>query len=177
MAQFVGIGLEFMLVLKVSALHVRERRDTQTDHVRAGPQEVGINEASLRRILYRRVGATDGVAGVFQFGKCVAHPVALGFPGGYGSDRLSHHLHLLKDGGVVGDLHLVDGDTVRIELNGFAHAFAPVGGGLSDHAGNQVDIDLREADGAREAVRGSDFLRSMGAAVNLQDVVIEILNA
>ena len=37
LAQLIGIGLELMLVLEVSALHMREGGYTEADHVRAGP--------------------------------------------------------------------------------------------------------------------------------------------
>src|SRR5580692_10100054 len=36
-AQFFGVSFEFMLVLEVSALHMRERSHAQADHVGAGP--------------------------------------------------------------------------------------------------------------------------------------------
>ena len=48
---------------------------------------------------------------------------------------------------------------------------------LLDHAGDEVDIDLREAQPLRELIRAPDLRTSVGAAVNLEDVVIEVLHA
>ena len=64
-----------------------------------------------------------------------------------------------------------------VERDGLAHAFAPVLVGLAHHAGDQVDIDLRKSDGAREPVGRLDLLRRVGAPVGLEDLVVEVLDA
>ena len=59
-----------------------------------------------------------------------------------------------------------------------ADVLAPVFVGLLDHAGDEIDVDLREADRAREVV-GADRFRSrpMRAAVDLENVAVEVLDA
>src|SRR5262245_49516066 len=46
----------------------------------------------------------------------------------------------------------------------------------ADHAGDQVDVDLREAEAAGEGVGAGDLRRAMGAAVQLEDVIVEVLD-
>ena len=53
----------------------------------------------------------------------------------------------------------------------------PVGFGLAEHAGDQVDVDLREAEAARRVVSAADLGRSMRAAVELEDAIVEVLDA
>ncbi len=54
---------------------------------------------------------------------------------------------------------------------------APVRFGLFDHAGNEVDVNLREPNAARVVVAANDLAAVMGAAVDFQNVIVEILHA
>ena len=42
--------------------------------------------------------------------------------------------------------------------------------------GDQVDIDLRKAYGPRQVIRLIDLFRPVGAAVDLQNLIVEILD-
>ena len=53
----------------------------------------------------------------------------------------------------------------------------PIGLRFLDHARDQVNIDLGKLQFAGEGVGAGDFLAVMGAAVDLQDVVVEIFHA
>src|ERR1035437_1727384 len=173
----VDVGVPVVFVLKMSAVDVRERSHAQADHVGAGPQKVAVKESRAGGIFHRRVRTGDGVAGLLHLGKRVVHPAALGRPVGHRGHTLSKHAHFLRDGGVEGYFHLVDRDTVRRKRNGLADTLPPVLFGLADHARNEVDIDLRKPDGARELVRYVDLLRAVGAPVSLQDLLVEVLNS
>ena len=58
-----------------------------------------------------------------------------------------------------------------------AHRLPPFVFGLAQHAGDQVDVDLRETDGTRVAVRPEDLCGAVRAPVQFQDVVVEMLDA
>src|SRR6185295_17713073 len=131
-----------------------------------------------RRILDRRVGAADMVAGTLERLERLLHPSSLRGPV---HDRLREQLRALQkvlaDRRVEGELHLVDRDAVRFELQRLLDAAAPVLLGLAQHAGDEVDVDLREVERASGAIRLADFRRAMRAAVDLEDAVVEILDA
>ena len=59
----------------------------------------------------------------------------------------------------------------------FAHASLPVVPVLADHAGDEVDVDLREAEVARPAEGAVDFVFEMCPAVELQNLRLEVLDA
>ena len=56
-------------------------------------------------------------------------------------------------------------------------AVRPVLVGLAEHAGDEIDVDLRKAEVARLLVDARDLRRAVGAAVQLQDAIAEILDA
>ena len=60
---------------------------------------------------------------------------------------------------------------------GFRDALVPVVFGFTEHAGNEIDVDLREPRSPREFVGAKDFRRAMRAAIQLEHVVVEILDA
>src|SRR5438445_13134608 len=60
------VGLEFVLILKMRTADMRERRDTEPDHIGASPQQVPIEEAALVRVLYSGVGAGDRISGALE---------------------------------------------------------------------------------------------------------------
>ena len=86
-------------------------------------------------------------------------------------------LHFAGDQRVVRELHLVDGDVVRLHLFDALDALGPVLVGLADHAGDQVDVDLRKSDLLQPLVGPEDFRRQVGPAVDLEDFVVEVLDA
>src|SRR5262249_15287031 len=55
--------------------------------------------------------------------------------------------------------------------------FPPVAFGLVQHARDQIDIDLGETDRADEIIRPVDLLRPMSAAVDLEDMIVEVFNS
>ena len=56
-------------------------------------------------------------------------------------------------------------------------ALLPVVVRLAEHAGNQIDVDLREAERARLIVGAADLGRAMRAAVQLEQPIVEVLDA
>ena len=173
-----GIGVPGIEVLHVHAVDVSERRHAQSGQVGALPQAVAVDELRAPRILDRRVGAADGVSGLFQRGERFVHPAPLGGPGRDGFLELAGAVQAVAaDRRVERQLHLVDGDAVGVELDRPAHRLPPFVFGLAQHAGDQVDVDLRETDGTRVAVRPEDLCGAVRAPVQFQDVVVEMLDA
>src|SRR5262249_12563455 len=60
---------------------------------------------------------------------------------------------------------------------GFGDRGAPLGVSLADHAGNQVNVDVREADFAGPVVRAIDLFGAVCAAVEFEDFGVEMLDA
>src|SRR5207302_9757241 len=81
------------------------------------------------------------------------------------------------DGRVEGELHLIDGHAVRIEIDGLLHAGVPVLLGLAKHAGDQIDVDLRKSERPRVSKGLTDLRRAMRASVDLEDSIVEVLDA
>ena len=63
------------------------------------------------------------------------------------------------------------------EVDRLRDADLPVVPRLADHAGDEVDVDLREAEVARPAVRPVDFVFEMSPAVVFEDLRLEVLDA
>ena len=109
--------------------------------------------------------------------KGVINPCALGVPIGDGRNQFAFGLHLLVDRRIERNLHLVNCHAVGRQLDGLAHAFTQVGFGFLDHAGNQIDVDLRKTNLAGVRVGAGDLFAVMGPAIDFKDVVVKILNA
>ena len=84
---------------------------------------------------------------------------------------------VLGDAGIVRHFHLVDGERIGIELKRLVDGVFPLVFGLAQHARDQVDVDLSEADIARGLISPPDFRRFMSAAVDRQDLFVEMLDA
>jgi hypothetical protein len=122
------------------------------------------------------VGAADLVAVGFKLAEGVIDPGALLGPRGDGGDA-ADGLGLAGDGGVKGDFHLIDGHRVGVELDGLLDGVFPLVLGLAHHPGDEVDVDLGEADIAHPFPGAEDFRRFVGPAVLAEDFVVEVLNA
>ncbi len=72
---------------------------------------------------------------------------------------------------------MIDRDAVGIQLDGLLDAPRPVLFRLAQHAGDQVDIDLRKVQRPGELIGPEDFGRAMGAAVDLENPIVEVLDA
>ena len=160
------------------AVDVPERRHAQAGQVGALPQPVAVDEFRAPGILDGGVGAADRVAGLLERGERLVHPAPLGGPGRHGLIKLAGAVQAVAaDRSVERQLHLVDGDAVRIELDRPPHRVPPLLFGLAQHAGDQIDVDLREINRPREVVGPEDLGRAVCASVQLQDVVVEVLDA
>ena len=160
------------------AVDVAERRDAERGQVGALPQPVAVDERRRGRVLHGRVGAADGVARAFERVECLAHPAPPRLPTGDAMLELAAPLQQVgADRRVVRQLHLVDGHAVRGEIERPPHAVVPVVVGLAEHAGDQVDVDLREAKRARVRVGAVDLGRAVRPPVQLEDLVVEVLDA
>jgi hypothetical protein len=49
--------------------------------------------------------------------------------------------------------------------------------GLTEHASNQIDVDLRKVERARFTVDAIDLRRAMRPAVQFEDAIVEVLDA
>ena len=103
--------------------------------------------------------------------------MAFGFPIGNRSHQPSLRLHFLVNLRVVRNLHLVDRHAVRRKFNCLPNTLAPILFCLFHHPRNQIDVDLREIQLAREIIGTVNFTRPMRAAVNIQNVIAEVFHA
>ena len=168
-------------VLDVNAVGVAERGDAGAEHVGAVPQAVAVDEFALRPVLDQRVGAGHLIAGLAHLVEGVADPGPLGRPVGHAAagERLvlADDAQLLREDRVERQFHLVDGDALRCQGQRLGDALLPVVPRFADHAGDQVDVDLVEAEVARPAVGAVDLLLQMRPAVVFENLRIEILDA
>ena len=86
-------------------------------------------------------------------------------------------MDLSGDRGVEGHFHLVDGDRIGVHRDGLFDGRFPFVFDFAQHAGDQVDVDLLEADLAHPLVGAEDFGRLVGAAVGGEHLVIEMFDA
>src|SRR4051812_31509524 len=99
---------------------VTERSNAKSQQVGSLPESVAIDEFRPGGIFHRRVSAGDAVAGFLEFGERIRDPTPLDFPIRNGGDQFTISLHALVDSRVVWDLHLVDGDAIGGQVDGFA---------------------------------------------------------
>ena len=158
-------------------LQMAEGGHPQPDQIRPRPQPIAVEEARFFLIFDSRVGAADRVARLLQLGEGLRHPAAFGFPIRHRRHQFARRFHFLVDGGVVRNLHLVNRHAVGRHPDGPAHAVAPVGLRLLDHARDQVDVDLGKAQLAGVFVSPRDFLAVMGPAVDLENVIVKIFHS
>ena len=126
----------------------------------ACPEFVAIDELRLLWIADGGVAAGHRVADLFEFAKASFTQRALRFPIRHGRDEFSFGLHLLVDAACCTAFPSGKWSRCRLERDRLATCLAPVLIGLLDHAGDQIDVDLRKPDGARELVGAEDFLAS-----------------
>ena len=82
-----------------------------------------------------------------------------------------------SDSGIERDFHLVDGARVGIHRNGFGDSLFPLVGSLPEHPGDQIDIDLREADLPCPGISPANLRRAMGSAIDPEHLIVEMLDA
>ena len=171
------VRVELVMVLVMDAVQMSEARDADGENIRTGEESFAIDELHFRRIFHDRGGARHGVADLLKLVVGVVDPATFRFPVRHGRDEFAFGLHLLIDAGVVGHFHLVNGQRIGLKRDGLGDGFLPQLFRLLDHAGDEIDVDLREANLAGEGVGARDFLRAMRASVDLQDVIVEVLDA
>ena len=150
-----------------------------TDAQEVGPAEESLTVFELHpgRILHHGGRARDGVATRLEGSERLIHPTAFGVPVGDRCHQLSFGLHLPVDARVVGHLHLINGHRVGFHRHRLGHGLLPLFRSLLHHAGDEVDVDLGEADFPGVGVGPLDLLGAVGASVDFQDVVIEVFDA
>ena len=95
-----------------------------------------------------------------------------------GIDRvLADDVQLLGKDRVERQLHLIDRDGTGIQLDCSPYCVAPFLFCFTDHAGDQIDVDLRKAQRPRRVVGAPDLGRAMRAAIQFENAVAEILDA
>ena len=115
----------------------------QTRQVGTLPQPIPVDEARTGRILHRRVGASELIAGPLEGLEGFPHPPALGYPvGGRIFEQTGSLQKISADGRVERQFHLIDRDAVRVQLERFLDHGTPVLVRLAQHSGNQVNVDL-----------------------------------
>ena len=156
LANLRAVGLPLVEVLHVHAVDMAERRHAEAREIGALPQTIAIDELRALGIPDRGVRAADRVAGVLQRLERLVDPAALGRPARDVLLKAAGALqHVAADRRVERQLHLIDGDAVGCELDRLLDAALPVLFGLAEHAGDQIDVDLRKARAtARTDTRG-----------------------
>ncbi len=104
---------------------MRKRRDTDADHIAAMPERVAIDEAAGLFLRRDDVGARDVVVVRKKLFEGVVEPTAFRVPAG-DRRRGARLQNVLRDDGIVGQLHLVDRDGVGLKLDRAAHRFTPL---------------------------------------------------
>lgn len=171
------VFVDLVLVLVVGAVDVAEGGDADGEEVCAFPEEVAVEEIDGFVVANGGVGGADAVAVFFEFGEGFVDPAAFGFPVGDGGGEFAGGRHVLIDGGVEGDFHLVDRDGIGLELEGLLDVALPVVVGFVKHTGDEVDVDLGEAGVAGSLVGLVNFFGAVGAAVEFEDVGVEVFHA
>ena len=166
-----------MVILVMHAAEMAEAGDANGQNVRAREQALAIDELHLGRVADDGRAAGDGVADFLKFAIRVIHPRTFGFPISDRRDEFAGGFHLAVDAGVIRHFHLIDRDRIRLKRDGFGNGFAPLFLRLLDHAGDEINVDLREANLAGKGVSAGDFLRAMRAAIDFEDVIVEVFDA
>src|SRR5215471_3213991 len=92
----VDVWIPLVLILKMSAVDVRERGYSQPDHVGSGPQQIAVEELGAPGIEHRGICACNRVSRLLHLPKRVIDPSALYGPACYRGDNLTQHAHLLR---------------------------------------------------------------------------------
>lgn len=163
-------------ILVMGSLKVAKRSNAGPEEIGTAPDVVAIDEAISLLVANEFVAAgdliTDGETAIKGF----IDPTAFSFPVGDGGLD-SVLTDFFGDQGIEGEFHLVDGDVIGGEFENFINAGGPVFIGFADHAGDEVDIDLGEADFPDPVPGAEDLGREMGTTVFFEDLVVEIFNA
>src|SRR6185503_17012492 len=107
------------------------------------PERIAINETASFLLCRDNVGAGNFVVVREKLFERVIEPAAFRVPT---SDRRCNTLlqNILRDDGVVGQLHLIDRDGVWLEFDCATYGFTPLLFRLTHHPCDEIDIDLRE---------------------------------
>src|SRR5713226_7261038 len=156
-----------------------ERSHTRAEHIGSVPQAVAVDKAAALGIFDHRVGAADGIAGFSKLVERILDPGAFGGPIGHAGrwTILAGYGQLLGKDGIEWQLHLIDRDAVGTQLDRLADAIPPVIPIFTDHAGDEINVDLIKLRVLDPAIAAIDFLREMRPAVGLQDGVAEVFDA
>ncbi len=150
-------------VLEMDAAEMRKRRNPDTDHIAAMPERVGVNKAT--RLFLRRddVGSRDFGSRAHETVRKRNRAIgALSVQSAIG-DSIPFSI-CPRDDGVVGQLHLIDRDRIRLKLDCAAHCVMPLLFRFTHHAGDQIDVDLGKVDFARPLVSAINLRRQDGPA-------------
>jgi len=131
----------------------------------------------LFRVLHRRIRARDVIAGALERREGVRNPAPLQVPARNRSHVSGTLQQIAADRGVVRQLHLINGDAVGRQRDRALDALLPVLVGFPEHPRDQVDVDLRKIQRACVLVNAEDLRRLMRAAVQIEDPVVEVLDA
>src|SRR3954464_13642241 len=106
------------------------------------PERIGVDKPARLFSCRQRVGAGNAISSGLEFIESEIQPTLFSWPVG---NRRLHSLfeNLLRDDRVVGQFHLVDRDGIRLKFKRAPNHITPFFLSLANHAGYQVDIDLR----------------------------------
>ena len=154
-----------------------KRRHSQSCHVGAAPKPVAVNEARAGRILDGRIRASNLITRALEHFKRFLDPAPLGRPVREGLVEPARSFQqIAADRRVERQFHLIDRHAVGRQFQRLLYRGAPVVIGLSQHAGDQVDVDLWEVERAREFVGAENLRRAMGAPVHFEYPIVEALD-
>src|SRR5687768_16552079 len=116
------------------------------------------------------------VAGGRELIKRVIDPCTLRGPvGNWRLDVIAENVFRVDR--VKGELHLVNGHAIGLQLERPSYGFAPLVIIIADHAGDEIDINVRKTSGLDPGPGAVNFMRLVCAAVFAEDLVIEMLDA
>ena len=95
----------------------------------------------------------------------------------FGSGVLPEDFQFFGKGCVVRQFHLINGDAFRVHRDRLADAVPPVVVRFADHAGDEIDIDLVEADIPCPTIGPIDLVLEVRPTVELQDFRFEVFDA
>jgi hypothetical protein len=179
--KFAGVdALDVLLpsveVLVMNALEVTERCHAGTNQIGAAPERVAVDKPGMALRLDQGIAAGNDISRSLEFAEGIIDPCPFRRPTGDGR-FVAGTLGFTSDCRVERNFHLVDGAGVGVHRDGLGDGLFPFVGSLAEHAGDEIDIDLRKADLSCPGIRPQNLRRAMGTAVNPEHFVVEVLHA
>ena len=153
-----------------------ETGHSQSQDVGTAKQIVTVNKTIRYRIFHHLVATGNMKPRLRKAVHCLADPPAFGGPICHRRSG-SFFFYLLRVDRVERKFHLVDRDVVGPHLDRLLDTSLPIRLGLTDHPGDQINVDLGKTHVLDPLIRTEDFRRQMGTTIFFQYRVVEIFDA